>query len=143
MKIAFAFCYITGHTSVQMCERLMGNLDLLGSARRAYHQPFNFHQTVKHKEQSSFPDVIKGMWFCLANRIFQHSPGRIAIEYPLSNLPGEQKTVPKYCLDVVKNGEKKVTDKFEAKLHESFPSFRQMSLERMQQSSDDESSENE
>ncbi len=126
-----------------MCERLMGNLDLLGSARRAYLKPFNYHQTVKHKEQSSFPDIIKGMWFCLTNKMFQSSPGRAATEYPLSDTPCKQKSVSKYCLDVVNKGEKKITEKFEAKLHESFPSFRQTSLQRMQQSSGEESSEDE
>ena len=126
-----------------MCKRLMGNLDLLGSARRAYSQPFNYHQTVKHKEQSSFPDVIKGMWFCLTNKMFQPCSGRAAREYPLDNSPCQQKLVSRYCLDVLKNGEQKVTEKFEAKLHESFPSFRQASLERLEQPSGDESSENE
>ncbi len=54
-----------GHTSVQMCERIMGNLDVLGSVRRGYSEPFHFHQTTKHKVQSSLPDVVKECGFAL------------------------------------------------------------------------------
>ncbi|CAB4012756.1 Hypothetical predicted protein [Paramuricea clavata] len=55
--------YATGHTSVQMCQRLMGNLDILGSTRNAYasRQAFNIHPTTKHTEQSSFPDQVKDL----------------------------------------------------------------------------------
>ncbi|CAB4018428.1 GA-binding subunit beta-1 isoform X2 [Paramuricea clavata] len=80
--------YSTGHTSVQMCKRLMGNLNLLGSVRSIYSQPnsFNYHQTTKHKTQSALPNVIKGMWFCIRNKLLQDqlvSQGNIPLELPL------------------------------------------------------------
>ena len=105
-----------GHTSVQMCERLLGNLDILGSVRRAYVSCFNYHQTTKHKEQSSLPGVVKGMWFCLPNKFFAMSPGKVPVEFPLKSAPVPSKPVSKVCMAVIKKGEKKVKDKFKSKL---------------------------
>ena len=124
-----------------MCERIMGNLDVLGSVRRVYSEPFHFHQTTKHKEQISRPDVVKGMWFCLVNHFFE--PGKVAMEFPLGSTTAQRKQISKSCMDVVTKGEKKVEDKFHSKLHESFPSFRRISLQNVQvsqceQMSDDE-----
>lgn len=121
-----------------MCERIMGNLDVLGSVRRAYSEPFHFHQTTKHKEQSSFPDVVKGMWFCLVNHFFKASTGKVVFEFPLAGATGPEKAISKSCMDVVMKGEKKVEDKFESKLHESFPSFRRISLQNVQVSQSDQ-----
>jgi hypothetical protein len=114
-----------------MCKRLMGNLGLLGSVRSVYSHPsgFNYHQTKKHKVQSSLPDVIKGMWFCLRNAFFQMSLGDIPLEFPMQNTSGIQKKVAKSLIGVVEKGEQKVREKFEAKLHESFPLFRSVLLE--------------
>jgi hypothetical protein len=107
----------------------MANLNLLGSVRKAYYQPFNYHQTTKHKIQSSMPDVIKGLWFCLHNEFFKVSPGKVAVEYPIKTTTGAEKKVSKSCIDVIPKGENKVKDKFEEKLHECFPSFRLTSFE--------------
>ena len=118
-----------GHTSVQMCKRIMGNLNLLGSVRNVYSQPgsFNYHQTTKHKVQSSLPDVIKAMWFCLRNQFFNVTEGRIALELPLRST-GEVRKVRKSLIEVLSKGEEKVSKKLEEKLHESFPLFRFTSL---------------
>ena len=116
-----------------MCERLMGNLDILGSVRRAYVSPFNYHQTTKHKEQSSLPNVVKRMWFCLANKFFAMSPGKVPVEFPLKSVPVPSKPVSKVCMAVIRKGEKKVKDKFKSKLHENFQSFRKASLESVLQ----------
>jgi hypothetical protein len=118
----------------------MANLDMLGSVRGAYSGPkaFNYHQTTKHKEQSSLPDVLKGMWFCLANRFFQMSVGGVPLEFPIKHPTGARKPVSKFCMEVIRKGEKKVKDQFKSKLHESFPSFRQTSLDSLCTSSSDE-----
>ena len=116
-----------------MCQRLMGNLDVLGSVRRSFTKPFNYHQTTKHKEQSSLPDVVKGMWLCLTNNFFTVSSGKVAMEHPLKSATVPRKPVSQVCMGVVKKGEKKVKDKFKSKLHESFPSYRKLSLENLQE----------
>ena len=107
----------------------MGNLNLLGSVRNVYSQPgsFNYHQTTKHKVQSSLPDVIKAMWFCLRNQFFNVAEGRIALELPLRST-GEVRKVRKSLIEVLSKGEEKVSKKLEEKLHESFPLFRFTSL---------------
>lgn len=124
------FLIPVGHTSVQMCKRIMGNLNLLGSVRRVYSQPdsFNYHQTTKHKVQSSLPDVIKGMWFCLRNQFFKVSNGRIALELPLRSTVKDRKKVRKSLIEVISKGEEKVKKKLKEKLHESFLQFRLTSL---------------
>ena len=131
-----------GHTSVRMCERIMGNLDVLGSVRSTYSDPFHFHQTTKHEVQSLIPDVVKGMWFCLTNHFFNASTGSIVVEFILGSSTGQRKPVSKFCMDVVMKGEKKVREKFESKLHESFPSFRLISLQNVQMSQNDLMSDN-
>jgi hypothetical protein len=82
--------------------------------------------------QSSLPDVVKGMWFCLVNHFFKASTGKVVMEFPLGNETGRNKPISKSCMDVVMKGKKKVEDRFEAKLHESFPSFRRISLRNVQ-----------
>ena len=54
------------------------------------------------------------------------------MEFPLGNETGRKKQISKSCMDVVMKGEKKVEEKFESKLHESFPSFRRISLRNVQ-----------
>lgn len=112
-----------------MCKRLMGNLTLLGSVRKAYFKPFHYHPTKKHKTQSSFPDVIKGFWFCLCRDFFKVSPGKISVEYPIETTSQSEKKVFKSFICIVEKGEQKVKDKFKEKLHECFPSYRLTSLE--------------
>ena len=85
----------------------MGNLNLFGLTRATYSnkEAFDYHPTSRHKEQSFFPDQLKGMWFCVKNKFFEVSSG--------------------------KRGEKKVEEKFEEKLHDCFPSFQKLSFEKV------------
>ena len=117
-----------------MCQRLMANLDLLASVRNVYSDPkaFNYHQTTKHKEQSSLPDVVKGMWFCLTKKFFEVSAGKVPLEFPISDTAAARKPISNSYKEILKKGEKKVVEKFKSKLHESFPSFRKISLESIQ-----------
>ena len=112
----------------------MGNLNLLGYIRSVYSHPsaFNYHQTSKHKVESSFPDVIKGMWFCLRHNFFRMCSGNIPVEFPIKNAKdGSKKNIPKSLREIVSKGEEKVREKFAEKLHESFPSYRSVSLENV------------
>ncbi len=54
------------------------------------------------------------------------------MEFPLGNETGRRKPISKSCMDVVMRGKKKVEDRFESKFHESFPSFRRISLQNVQ-----------
>ena len=118
-----------------MCKRLMGNLNLLGCVRSVYTHPsiFNYHPTKKHKVASSLPDIMKAMWFCLHNKLFLVALGNIPIEFPLHTAGGipVPKKVSKNLIDIISKGEKKIKEKFEATLHESFPAFRAALLERL------------
>lgn len=141
-NVVFIFFKHVGHTSVQMCKRLMGNLNLLRSVRSIYSQPnsFNYHQTTKHKTQSALPDVIKGMWFCIRNKLLQDqlvSQGSIPLELPLRRTNEVPKKVRKCFIEVISKGEKKVKDKLKEKLHESFPLFRLTSLESVLEQEED------
>lgn len=111
----------------------MGNLNLFGSTRSTYSnkEAFNYHPTSKHKEQSSFPDQLKGMWFCVKNKFFEVSSEKIPYQFPVEGRSTVPKAVPKIVIDVKKRGEKKVEEKFEAKLHDCFPSFRKFSFEKV------------
>ena len=113
----------------------MGNLDVLGSTRATYanREAFDHHVTKKHKEQSSFPDQIKGMWYCMLNGFFVVSGSTVAYEYPLKG-PAIQKPVRQAFMQVKEKGEQKIKEKFEEKLHDCFPSFRHFLLERVMSS---------
>ena len=121
-----------GHTSVQMCRRIMANLNTLGSIRSSYASPeaFDIHPTTKHTEQNSFPGQIKGMWFCVNNGFFKVSGSTVPYHYPLQG-PVIEKKVSNIFLDVKEKGEEKLREKFESKLHECFPSFRKFSFQRV------------
>ena len=121
-----------------MCRRLMGNLNLFGSTRSAFSnkEAFDYHPTTKHKEQSSFPDQIKGLWFCVKNNFFSVSSGKVPCQFPLLSPSTIQKPVPKLAINVKEKGEKKVKEKFEAKLHDCFPAFRKFSFERISVTAD-------
>ena len=122
-----------GHTSVQMCQRLMGNLNLFGATRRTFSnkKAFDYHPTTNHKEQTSFPDQVKGLWFCEKNDFFSVSSRKIPCQFPLLSPSTTQKPVPKLGINVKEKGEKKVKEKFEAKLQDCFPLFRKVSFERI------------
>ena len=58
--------YASGH-------RLMANVDMLKLIRAAYvgKQGFHVHHFSRHSEQTSFPDQVKGAWFCLQKEFFK------------------------------------------------------------------------
>ena len=122
VRILYLFDCPLGHTSVQICKRLMGNLDVLSSARATYasREAFDHHTTTKHKEQSSLPDQIKGMWFCVNNGFFKVSGSTVPYQYPLQG-PVIEKKVSNVLVD----------EKFESKLHKCFPTFRKLSFQRV------------
>ena len=57
--------YSSGHTTVKMSERIMGNINLFKLVRAKYKskEGFNVYHTSRHLEQSPFPDQLKGAWF--------------------------------------------------------------------------------
>ena len=122
-----------GQTSVQMCRRIMGKLSLFCSTRDVYSDraAFDHHPTSKHKEQSPFPDQIKGMWFCLKNAFFKVRTGRMPYQYPLKGACSLQKPGQKTCMQVKEKGEKKVGQKFDEKLHDSFLAFHKFTFDRV------------
>jgi hypothetical protein len=64
------------------------------------------------------------------NGFFELSGSDVPNEYPLKG-PAIQKHVPKMLMQVKEKVEDKVREKFEGKLHECFPSFRQLSFQRI------------
>ena len=64
--------YVSGHTTVNMCQRIMGNIDLLKSCCSAYQskESFDVHHTVHHSEKSQLPDQVKAAWFSVTKRFF-------------------------------------------------------------------------
>ena len=118
--------YVTQHTSVSMCERLMGNLEMLTSIRRAYtaKDGFDVHPTSRHSIPSSLPDQFKGAWFCLKKGYFEVQ-GRSEVEcYPLETTCLASGKLARNLLDVTVNGREKIKTNFKAKLYESFPDLR-------------------
>ena len=118
--------YVTQHTSVSMCERLMGNLEMLTSIRRAYtaKDGFDVHPTSRHSIPSSLPDQFKGAWFCVKKGYFEVQ-GRSEVEcYPLENNCLASGKLARNLLDVTVNGREKIKTNFKAKLYESFPDLR-------------------
>ena len=57
----------------------------------------------RHKEQSSWPDQLKGMWFCTRNGFFAVSGSTVAYEYPLKG-PAIQKPVRQAFVQVKDKG---------------------------------------
>lgn len=53
--------YISDHTTVKMCQRIIGSIDLLKSCCAAYksQESFNVHHTVRH----SVKRYLKGLNF--------------------------------------------------------------------------------
>ena len=118
--------YSTGHTTVTMCKRLMGNIDLLKFVRKVYmgKEGFDMHSTSRHSEQSSFPDQIKGAWFCFEARFLCECQAKEVECYPVDKKGEAAGKVPQNLLDVIKKGKSKISEQFQGKLYESFPDLR-------------------
>ena len=76
------FCCVVGHSSINMLKRMMINVEAFTTIREAYSTPraFNVHPTSHHKEQDPLHDQLKGMWFCLKQKI-------IAVDVTASTIP--------------------------------------------------------
>ena len=118
--------YVSGHTTVNMCERLMANLDMMKYLRRSYMNKdgFDVHPTSRHSVQSSMPDQLKAAWFCLKKGFFENK-GRQDMEcYPLSNNGCASGKVSKNLMCVQEKGKQKIKENFKSKLYDCFPDFR-------------------
>ena len=112
----FTFIYL-GHTTMQMLQTLMANLDLIGVVRGTYHpgEPFNIHPTSRHCEQDPFPEQIKAMSFILASKFLNPDTTRQAVEKY-----GCSRSVSSSDVDAYTSGKKKVKDNFNKKLFSLF-----------------------
>lgn len=119
---------MTGHTSVQMCKRLMANVQLFGQVRRAYAEKgsFDVHVTSRHKEQDPMPDQFKGMWFCLKEKFFQPQKDNTSI-HKFDTQGQHHGNITNSLRDVYQKGTEKVEQKFDQKMYECFSERRLMS----------------
>ncbi len=78
--------YATGHSTVLMCERIMANLDLFHAIRQAYKSKecFDVHSSTRHSVQTSFPDQLKGAWFCPKKEFFKPNDQKGVNCYPIN-----------------------------------------------------------
>ena len=118
--------YSSTHSTVAVCERIMGNLDLFKAVRRGYgdHSCFDIHHTTRHSVPDPIVDQVKGAWFALRKGFFKASGKRQVDCYPLSNEGVPSGKLTSMYLDVYFSGKKKVEDKFEQKVYETFPDLR-------------------
>ena len=118
--------YATGHSTVNMCQRLMANIDFLKSVWRAYmnKQAFDVHNTSHHSVQSSLPDQIKGAWFCVQKEFFRTKKRTEIVCYPVDSKGNTSGKVPKNLVDVIHKGKEKITSSVMEKLYECFPDLR-------------------
>lgn len=96
--------YVSGHSTVTMCERLMVNLDMMKAIRREYmgKDGFDVHHTSRHCVQSPLPDQIKGAWFCLQKGFFQDHKRQEVECYPLILRVVRLEKSQKICLTLLK-----------------------------------------
>ena len=73
----FSLIFVTGQSSANILKLLTVNLEAMGAVRQAFggHEAFNVHPTTHHTEQDPFPDQLKGMWYCLREKLFQPQSG--------------------------------------------------------------------
>ncbi len=118
--------YVSNHTTVNMCERLMANLDMLKYIRRAYMEKdgFDVHPTSRHSVQDPLPDQVKGAWFCVQKAFFEENERKEIECYSLDGKGDATGKVPKNLINVVTKGKEKIRDGFKAKLYDSFPDLR-------------------
>ena len=112
---------------MSMCERMMANIQIIESTRKAFmsKNAFDVHPTTKHSEQDPFPDQLKGMWFCMKEKVLAHRDGlNVTKHFPLDGSGPREVQIPKQCSDVYKKGCEKVEKQLSVKLHECFPGVR-------------------
>lgn len=120
--------FFSGHTSVKMCQRVMGSIDLFKASRGAYTSKAGFdeHTTTRHSVADPFADQLKGAWFCLRNGLLdpKREPEEIPCCYPLDGQGKPSGKVSKAFLDVTEKGVIKISQNFKFKLYDSFPELR-------------------
>lgn len=96
-----------------MLQRLMGNVDMIGAARKAYHsrEAFDVHPTTRHSEQDPFPDQIKAASFILKSKLLKPDTTRTTAQ--TYDGPG---LISAPNMDAYATGKKKVKDNFNRKL---------------------------
>ena len=85
---------------------------------------FDVHHTSQHSEQTSFPDQLKGAWFCLQKGFFRSDNRQVVECYPVEKKGNAERKIPKHLIHVVEKGQAKIKENFKAKLYESFPDLR-------------------
>ena len=119
--------YASSHSTVAICERMMGNLDLFKAVRRGYgdRKSFDIHHTTRHSVPDALIDQVKGAWFALHSGFFKASSQRKHVScYPLSHDDETSGKLSSMYLSVYDSGVKKVQEKYEQKVYEVFPDLR-------------------
>ena len=118
--------YFTGHTTVKMCQRIMGNIDLLKSCRAAYKdkESFDVHHTSRHSEKSSFPDQLKAGWFCMTKEFFANQRRKEVRTIPLGKKGILQDKISSKVIFSYEKGVEKIKKDLKVKLYECFPDLR-------------------
>ena len=79
----------------------------------------------QHKKQEPYVDQLKGMWICLKEYVVSCIEGRnIVRSFPLNSSSPEDVLLPKKYCYIYSKGCEKVKKEFSKKLHECFPSAR-------------------
>ena len=118
--------YISGRTTVKMCQRIMGNIDLFKSCRAAYHskESFDIHHTVRHSEKSPFPDQVKAAWFCLTKSFFAHRGTKEVRAIPVGKKGIYNGKISRKVMNPYEKGVEIIQQNFESKLCNCFPDLR-------------------
>ena len=118
--------YISGHTTVKMCQPIMGNIDLSKSCRAAYHskESFDIHHTVCHSEKSPFLDQVKAAWFCLTGSFFAHGGKKEVRPIPVGKKGIYNGKISRKVMNPYEKGVEIIQQNFESKLYNCFPDLR-------------------
>ena len=118
--------YVSGHTTVNMCEHLMANLDMMKYRRRSYmsKEGFDVHPTSRHSVQSSLPDQLKGAWFCLKRGFFENKDRQEVECYPIERKGDAYGKVSKNLICMQQKGKEKIRQNFKSKMYDCSPDLR-------------------
>lgn len=118
--------YFSAHTTVKMCQRIMGNIDLLKFCRAAYksRESFDVHHTSRHSEPNPFFDQLKAAWFYLSKKFFANKGWKIVNVIPLGKKGAFQDKLSSKFINSYHKGVKIVTWDFKTKLYECFSNLR-------------------
>ena len=118
--------YYSGHTTVKMCEHLMGNIDLMKSVRNAYKSPdsFDVHHIGRHSEQDPFPGQLEAAWFCLSKEFFTNKKRKKTSALPVDKKGQFDGKISKKVVDVYEKGVKIIKENCKTKVYDCFPDLR-------------------